>query len=383
MIDAVELTQQLVRIDTRNPPGDESECVGFLEVLLAGAGFRVSRHGFGDGRFSLVARLGGGGPAMMLTGHVDTVPLGSAPWMHDPFGGEIVEGKLYGRGSTDMKAGVAAMIAAAAAEAEWIAGHAAVTLVLTGGEETGSDGARALVDAGVLGEAALLVVGEPTGNRFLAGHKGALWLRACCSGVTAHGSTPHLGDNALYKAARGALSLENYQFNVARHPVMGGPTLNVGTMQAGQNINSVPDRAEFTIDIRTIPGLVHDNVRDQVGFTLGPDTELGTLVDLPAVWSEPSGATMRRLAFAYRHATGREPAPASANYFTDASVLTPALGHVPTVICGPGDPAMAHRTDEYCEVGQIREAVAIYRSMLRPPMDGLDAASRASPASPR
>lgn len=365
MIDAVELTQRLVRIDTRNPPGNEAECADFLEALLLAADFAVTRHSFGEGRFSLVARLGGPGPATMFTGHIDTVPLGTLPWTHDPFGGEIVDGRLYGRGATDMKAGVAAMIAAVAAEAEWIDEHGAVSLVLTGGEETGSHGALALASTDLLGTARVLVVGEPTANRFLAGHKGALWLSACCSGVTAHGSTPHLGDNAIYKAARGALALEHYEFNVARHPVMGSPTLNVSTLHAGQNINSVPDRAEFTIDIRTVPGQQHEAVRDQVGFTLGGETILSSIVDLPAVWSDPGRPEMLRLADAYRAATGRAAEAATANYFTDASVLTPALGDVATLICGPGDPAMAHKTDEYCDVGNIVEAVEIYRRMLR------------------
>lgn len=372
MIDAVELTQRLVRIDTRNPPGNEADCADFLEALLIDADFAVTRHSFGEGRFNLVARLGGRGPATMFTGHIDTVPLGTAPWTRDPFGGEIVDGRLYGRGATDMKAGVAAMIAAAAAEAEWIDEHGAVSLVLTGGEETGSHGALALASTDLLGAARVLVVGEPTANRLLAGHKGALWLNACCSGVTAHGSTPYLGDNAIYKAARGALALEHYEFNVARHPVMGLPTLNVSTLRAGQNINSVPDRAEFTIDIRTVPGLAHDQVLEQIGFTLGQEIELGALVDLPPVWSEPAGRTMQQLAAAYRRATGHYPASASANYFTDASVFTPALGNVPTVICGPGDPAMAHRTDECCEVEHIVEAVEIYRSLIRTRLDDAD-----------
>lgn len=362
--DAVALTQRLVQFDTRNPPGGEAACAEFLAALLRDAGFRVELHGFGPGRVSVVARSGGDGPAAVFTGHLDTVPLGRAAWRFDPFGGEIRDGRLYGRGSTDMKAGVAAMIVAAAAAMAERPDEPPVTLVFTGGEETGSDGARALVEAGRLGEARTLVVGEPTGNRFLAGHKGALWLRACTHGTAAHGSTPHLGDNALYKGARAALQLEQFEFNTARHPVMGAPTLNVGTMAAGENINSVPDRAELTIDIRTIPGMQHAAVTDQIGFTLGTETELDVLVDLPPVWSDPDLADMRRLATAYRSASSREPEAASASYFTDASLLTPAFGNVPTVICGPGDPAMAHKTDEYCEIAEITAAVGIYRKMM-------------------
>ncbi len=367
MIDAVALCRELVRFDTRNPPGDETRCADFLEETLVGHRFSVARQSFGSGRFNLVARLEGETPAAMFTGHIDTVPLGTSEWTYDPFGGEIVDNRLYGRGATDMKAGIAAMIAAAVETANDPARRAAVTLVFTGGEETGSEGARALVAAGLVGEAAFLVVGEPTSNRFLNGHKGAFWLRACCRGRTAHGSTPHLGDNALYKAAEGVLRLRDFGFNVAPHAVMGSPTLNVGTMQAGQNVNSVPDLAEFTIDIRTIPGLAHERVRDAIGATLGAQTTLDALVDLPAVWSDPDWPAMKRLGRAYAQATGAAPHTESANYFTDASVLTPALGDIPTVICGPGDATLAHKTDEYCLVDRIREAVGIYKAFMLMP----------------
>ena len=99
-IDAVSLTQSLVRVDTVNPPGNEDACIAQLESLLTAAGFTCTRNEFAPRRTSLVARIGAGAhAALCFTGHVDVVPLGAAPWQHDPFGGEIVEGKLFGRGS--------------------------------------------------------------------------------------------------------------------------------------------------------------------------------------------------------------------------------------------------------------------------------------------
>ena len=360
MIDPIALTQTLVRFDTRNPPGDEAACMTYLADLLASQGFTTTLTEFGPNRLNLIARRGEA-PAPTFTGHLDVVPLGTAPWTQDPFGGHIIDGKLYGRGSCDMKAGVAAMIAAAIAEPDRPA-----TLVLTGGEETGSNGARALAQFGALPEATMLIVGEPTAGKLLAGHKGAFWLRATTHGVTAHGSTPHLGDNAVYKAARAITALEEFGFNHPPHPIMGSPTLNVGMVSGGLNINSVPDAAEFTLDIRTVPGMSHAHVHDQLSFTI-PTAELTTLIDLPSVWSDPENPVMQKIATAYRGATGRETPPTSAAYFTDASILTPALGDVPTVICGPGDPALAHKTDEYCEVAAIHEAVAVYRAILNVP----------------
>ena len=301
----------------------------------------------------------------MFAGHVDTVPFGHADWSCDPLGAEIVEGRLYGRGASDMKAGVAAIIAAAVAEIEFLRQTSGIALVITGGEETGCDGASALVADRMLGEAGLLVVAEPTANDMLVGHKGALWLKACCRGRAAHGAMPHLGDNAIYKIADAALKLKTFEFNETRHPVMGPATLNVGTVGGGANINSVPDHAELTVDLRTLPGMKHGKVLDQLAFELGAGCDVSTLVDLPAIWTDPARPGMRLFQRSHFAVTGFAAEVKTANYFTDASVLTRALGDVDTVICGPGEPLMAHKTDEYCEVNKITEAADIYRAVIK------------------
>jgi succinyl-diaminopimelate desuccinylase len=182
-----------------------------LAGLLAGAGFAAELVPFGEGRAQLLARIGGKADRLPLgfTGHLDTVPLGAQPWSVDPFAAEIADGKLYGRGSSDMKAGVAAFVTACLALADRLAATPGVLLVITASEETGCSGAEALVAAGSrLGRVGALVVAEPTGNRPLVGHKGALWLEAETKGVTAHGSMPEKGVNAVYKAARAVAALQ-------------------------------------------------------------------------------------------------------------------------------------------------------------------------------
>jgi succinyl-diaminopimelate desuccinylase len=265
-LNAVELTRDLVRFDTINPPGQEKACADHLGRLLEAAGFSVRAVDLRPGRPNLVARIGGvsGRPPLAFTGHLDTVPLGLQPWSVAPHAAELKEGRIYGRGASDMKSGVAAFVAAAAALAPRLAGTPGIVLYITAGEETGGEGAFALArQAGsIRGEAGALVVAEPTSNRALAGHKGALWLRAATRGVTAHGSMPDKGVNAIYKAARAIQQLEAFEFNVARHPVMGGPTLNVGFVHGGLNVNSVPDRAEIGIDLRTLPGQRHARLTD-------------------------------------------------------------------------------------------------------------------------
>ncbi len=363
--DGVALTRDLLAFRTVNPPGEERACAAFLGDLLTRAGFSCTLQPVGDGRANLIARIGRGGPApLVFTGHIDTVPLGAAPWSADPFAGDIRDGRLYGRGSSDMKSGVAAFVAAAISRAADLAAGPEVVLAITAGEETGCDGARALAAAGTIGPAALLLVGEPTANAPMIGHKGALWLKAAMHGVTAHGSMPEHGDNAVYKAARAIVRLSEFDFNVARHPVLGGPTLNVGTVSGGLNINSVPDRAEVGIDVRTIPGMDHARLREGLSGLIGEEAEIDTLFDLPGVWTDPAAPWAARVIAAAAEVTGEPFAAKGPAYFTDASVLTPALGGPPTLILGPGQPEMAHQTDEYAEVARIDQAVEIYRRVL-------------------
>ena len=375
--DPVALTQALVRMDTVNPPGLEDRCVELLADLLSGAGFACRTHAFAPHRTSLIARIGGRPGAtgarapLCFTGHLDVVPLGRAPWQHDPFGAEIVDGRLYGRGSSDMKSGVAAFVAAAIARADRLRGQTdgpGLSLIITAGEETGCEGAFAMAASEqareLLGTAGALVVAEPTSNAPVLGHKGAFWVSARASGTTAHGSMPERGDNAVFKIARAALALEGFEFDTGAHPLMGAPTLNVGTVSGGLNINSVPDAAELGIDIRSVAGQRHAQVLQCLCRVLGPQIKLRTLLDVGSVFTEPDDPWMRRV-FAVCAARSHElPQRRTASYFTDAAALRLPLGMPPVVILGPGEPEMAHQTDEYCRVDRIREAEHLFTAFI-------------------
>ncbi len=361
--DPIELTRTLVGFDTINPPGNERPCAEHLGGLLDDGGFSVSYHEFAEHRSSLVARIGGSADAAPLcfTGHIDTVPLGAAPWTVDPFAGEISDGKLYGRGTTDMKSGVAAFVVAVLRLARELSKGPGVVLVITAGEETGCEGAYHLAGLGdVLGEAGAIVVAEPSSNQPWIGHKGALWLTARTTGVTAHGSMPEQGENAVYMAAHAISKLEDFDFNVARHAVLGKPTLNVGTVHGGLNINSVPDMAEIGIDIRTTPDQDHAAIRSHLTGYLGDSVVLDPIVDVGGVLTDPSNEWMQEVFDVMSGILGSRPEPNTATYFTDASALTPAYGGAPTVILGPGEATLAHQTDEYCFTAKIEEAVEAY-----------------------
>ncbi|MDR6288871.1 MULTISPECIES: M20 family metallopeptidase [Inquilinus] len=363
---AVELTRELIRRRSINPPGGEQPCAELAAGLLEAAGFAVARHDLARGRTNLVASLPGEGAPLCFTGHLDTVPLGAAPWTRDPFAAEIDGDRVYGRGSSDMKAGVAAMVVAAIGLASLPGRRAGLSLVLTAGEETGCDGARHLAGvAGALPQAGALVVGEPTANLPLIGHRGALWLRAAFHGVTAHGSMPEQGVNAVYKAARGVLRLAEHAFDTPRHIHLGGPSINVGTFAGGLNVNSVPDRAEIQVDIRTIPGQSNDAICREVEAVLGEGVELSRIVDVGAVATSPQDEWISGVFDLCERAIGQRIDPAGAAFFTDASVLAPAMGGIPVLILGPGEPTMAHKTDEYCLVPAIDAAVGLYTEIGR------------------
>jgi succinyl-diaminopimelate desuccinylase len=362
----VDLAAELIRFDTINPPGQEEACTRHLQRLLEAAGFTCSIVPLADGRPNLIARIGGSDrkPPLAFTGHTDTVPLGHRPWSVPTHDGLIKDGKLWGRGSSDMKGGVAAFVMAAIEMAPRLAGTPGVVLYITAGEETGLVGAVKLAERGMAGEAGALVVAEPTSNRPLCGHKGAMWLTAITHGVTAHGSMPEQGVNAVYAAARAVSKLEAFDFNVARHAIMGGATLNVGRFAGGINVNSVPDRAEIGIDIRTLPGMDHARLREQLESYLGPEVEFSTMVDVKGVWTDPDDPWMRDLFTISDEVRGVTATVEAAPYITDASVLTPALGGVPTTILGPGPAHLAHQTDEWCEVERIEGAQRIYERLI-------------------
>lgn len=372
MIDAVAYARKLVQFDTTNPPGREAQCVDHVARTLEAFGFQVTRQHLGEERMNAVAMLPGTDMSLaplVLSGHLDTVPLGTAPWVQQPFGGDIVDGRLYGRGASDMKGGVAAMIAAAGKLVEQTGGAArrGLTVVLTCGEETGCAGALQLIENAVqsLGTASGLIVGEPTANRVAVAHKGALFMTAVAEGVSAHSSQPERGVNAIYKVARAVTKVEHYGFNEPLHPLLGSPTINVGMIEGGENVNSVPDRASFTIDIRTTAVREHERVVEDLQGYLGPDIALNTFTNMSAVSTHVEEPLVQLALSACREVLGadRTLEPNGLPFFTDASAFSRHY-RCPTLILGPGEPQAMHQKDEYCLVHRIEEAVAIYTAIV-------------------
>ncbi|HEX4797803.1 MAG TPA: M20 family metallopeptidase [Burkholderiales bacterium] len=367
MSDAIALTRSLLRFDTVNPPGRERDCARLVGEMLREWGFEVAYHEYEDARTSVIARSGGvdSKPPLCLTGHLDVVPLGSRKWTRDPFSGEADGDRLYGRGSSDMKAGLAAMLLAARSVAKKLSGTPGVVLVLTAAEEGGCIGSQHLAQTQLLGRAGAIIVGEPTSNYPYVGHKGSLKFYARFRGVSAHASMPDLGVNAIYKAARAVAKLEAFDFGRPAHPVMGRPTMNVGTFTGGEGVNMVPDSASVGVDIRTVPGMDHAALCAKLRALLGDEAEIEVFSDMNAVWTEPGQDWVRRVFEITGRTLGVKPEPRAQTYNTDAGNLLKVYKGAPTVVLGPGEPQQAHQTDEWCSMERIRQSVAIYEDLIR------------------
>ena len=362
-LDPLTLTRELLSFNTINPPGRERKCAEYLGRLLEDGGFETNFYEFEKERTSLIARMEGNRnkAPLCFSGHIDTIPLGNEKWNKDPFKGEVDGNRVYGRGSSDMKSGVAAMVVAALRLSWMSKGSAGIILVFSAGEETGSQGVSHLVKLGnVLGKSGAIIVGEPTSNYPLVGHKGSLWVGVQTTGVSAHGSMPERGVNAIYKAVAAVNQLQKFDFGVSPDPILGAPTLNVGTISGGVNINSVPDHAQIGVDIRTIPGQSNNEVYERLQSYLGEEVAIRKILNVGSVTTDPQDLWVQEVFKIMESFLKEPPVPRGVAYFTDASILTPAFGNPPTIILGPGEPSMAHKTDEFCYVSKIKEASEAY-----------------------
>jgi succinyl-diaminopimelate desuccinylase len=366
--EALALARRLLALDTINPPGQESAAAHLLGDMLAGAGYQCRYFDFAPGRSTLLATLGGSDARLPVgfTGHLDTVSLGAARWTHDPFGGDVVGDRLYGRGASDMKAAVAAMVVMALRHAREGARHGGMTLILTAGEETSCEGARHLVSSlDLRATVRALVVGEPTANLPVIAHKGSVRYRISTRGVSAHGSMPEEGVNAIHRIAEVVHQLRDFDFRTPPHPLLGSPTLNIGTIAGGSGINLVADAATIGVDIRLVPGQSEAALFDRLRSELGDDVTVERLQQAASVETDAGNPWVRGVFDVMEGYLGGRPVPAGVPYFTDGSVLTPAFGNVPTVILGPGEPQMAHKTDEYCRVSLLEASVEAYTAIAR------------------
>jgi succinyl-diaminopimelate desuccinylase len=371
--EVVELTRELVRIRSVNPPGAEASVAALLARRAEAWGLECRLDSVAEGRPNLIVRVPGTGerPALLLSGHTDTVPPGEAPWDHDPFSGDLVDGTIWGRGTVDMKAGVAAMLVAMAALARrgWRP-KGDLRFVGTVDEEVSCLGARHLLRTGGLEGVGWIVIGEPTNLDVVPAHRGAIWLEIVAHGRTAHGSMPHLGVNAILHLAELLRWLVERRFPYTPHPLLAPPTINVGTIAGGVKTNVVPDRCVATVDLRTVPGQDHaaivEEVRDLAAelVSTAPGLRIDVNVgnDMPPLETAADHPLVQTAQAAVADVLSVSPPVRGAPYYTDGGVWV-GTG-IPIVIVGPGDDRLAHQPNERVETTQVLRAVRGYLALV-------------------
>ena len=365
-LDPVALAGKLIQIRSADPPGHEIEVAQLVHSTMQMLGLESTLDEFSPGRANVIGRLRGTGnkPSLVFSAHLDTVPPGDQPWSFDPFSGDVVAGRLRGRGASDMKCAVAAFIAAAQRVQTCGAALAGdLILAFTAGESANCLGARRLVKQGFQREIGAFLCGEPSSLDLVVAEPAVLWLTARAKGAIGHVSGA-AGVNAITLMTAFLHRLDGLQIDLPTHPLLGPPTLNVGTIQGGSAINVTPDLCLAGLDIRFGPGTSPEQATRQIAPYLPEGVTFEVSDFKPAVVEDPDNPFVRCAATALQQRTGRDPSIGGVSYYSDAAILLDGLD-VPFVILGPGDLGMSGQPDESASAERIHQVVDVYADIAR------------------
>lgn len=346
MSPVIELLQRLVSFPALS--GEESEIADFVVGWAEQRGLSVDRF-----ENNVFCWIGSGDQCLLLNSHLDVVPA-SNDHPFDPFDPIIVDGRLFGRGSVDAKASGAAMLSALATLSDlgWEPDNGKLIVALTACEETSrpKNGLQSLLP--ILPPLHGAVVGEPTNLRPCFSQKGLLILTLTAHGKSAHAARPDQGENAIVKAARDIAAIDDFSFSRI-HPLLGGITKVVTTIDGGSANNVVPETCSFVVDLRTTPSYTHAELIEAVKAIVQSDVAVSSERYVPTETPEPS-----RIAAAVRAAVP------DATPFGSPTVSDWAfLGSVPAVKLGPGDSRLSHTGQESVSIEEVTEASRVYQTI--------------------
>jgi succinyl-diaminopimelate desuccinylase len=367
---AIPFLQELLRIDSTNPPGNEQRIAQVLASRWERIGLPGKITRLEENRSNFEVRLKGKGEkTLFFCGHMDTVSPGAKPWDYSPFAGEWVENRLYGRGASDMKSGLAAMMLAM--EELYLSGatlHGDLVFLATAGEEVDSCGARHFFENVGMSNVDAIVIGEPTNEKVVIGHKGALWLEIVTYGKTAHGSMPEQGINAIDHMSNVIELIQRYKLAWrVEKPPLGRGSMAITEIGGGIQTNVIPDQCYIRVDIRSVPPKSHEQLFLELQQQLselqnnvpGLQVECRKLLDRSAVLTDVDSPIIQT-ALKIKGLTDHDCFGIS--YYTDASVLN-SSSSIPTLIYGPGDEKLAHQPNEWVDVGAYLRSIAFYREL--------------------
>ncbi|MHC4478513.1 MAG: M20 family metallopeptidase [Planctomycetota bacterium] len=364
-----ELLRKLVQADSTVEKGESAVAQVICEALGV-AGIEAHIDSWNGNRANLVARVQSAGhkAGLLFACHLDVVPAGEVGWSKPPFDAVESDGRIYGRGSADMKGPIAAVVTAIRQVAESgtrLQGD--IIFFGAAGEESDSCGAARFM--GSFGrerpELAGVVLTEPTDFEAVTAHRGMLWLEIATRGKSAHGSAPQLGVNAISSMKSLLDELDNYSFRCKPHRLLGQGSLSVNTISGGQAINVVADKCSIGVDIRTLPGQSHQQIINdlQQMFAIlnqkAPefDAQINVIREVGALETNAGCDFVK--AFCSAVGVGETMA---VGFTTDGPHFVP-LG-APVVIFGPGKPDLCHKPDEYIDIADVEKAVGCYKEII-------------------
>jgi succinyl-diaminopimelate desuccinylase len=366
-------TSELIKFQTESPPGNEEACARFImdyvnDLKIEGCEVEIDR--FEPGRANVIARMWPReSKGLLLSGHIDTVPVGDAGlWSVAPFGGEISGDRLYGRGAADMKGGLASMMTALKS-AKGSKLRRSLTLVGTAGEEVGDDGLQGLVQRGLVDRDSALygVVGEPTELRVVRAHKGGTYYEITVKGRSGHASRPDLGVNAVENASAFIVEIVAWRKELAKtlDPDLGPTVLSATVINGGTKNNVIPDSCRFVIDCRRIPAhrtsFLSEGLDDIVRRLRERDPAFEADIRLLLDFDPLSIRRDHEIVRLAEEVTGTTATVAP--YGTEAFFYS-GIG-IPTLVLGPGSIQQAHIVDEFVDLRQLNGAVSIYSELIR------------------
>ncbi len=368
--EVIRLTAELIRRPSVS--GAEKSVVELLANFLADHGLPVQLDEAAPDRPNLTCLWGADeGPTLLLTGHSDTVPIGNG-WSRDPFAGEIDNGRLYGRGSCDMKAGLAGMaVAMVALKRRMARPRGRVLFAACVDEEETGIGTRAAIKAGLKADYA--VIGEPTELQTIRAAKGNCYFEVEISGRAAHAGFPDRGANAIYGATRAVAAVEAHHRELQQrcHPLLGSPSCSVGTIQGGTGVSAVADSCHFWVDRRLLPDETGEAALKELSQALDRHAVMpdGTTrreylrMEMPALELAEGHALIDAVKRAARDCGGPDLPVGGWSAACDGGYLMRDAG-IPTVLLGPGSIVhQAHRPDEFVPIDQLVIAARSYATL--------------------
>lgn len=368
----IEFLQSLIRIDSTNPPGNEHQVVEQFIQRSEAVGLPYEVTDLSENRSNFSVTLKGSDEnkgRLLLSGHTDTVKIGSQEWAHGAFDAEVDGGKMYGRGTTDMKSGLAALyLALESLHEEGFELIRDVEFLATAGEEVDSVGAAHYVKTEGMDNVDAIVIAEPTSGKVVAGHKGALWIEVSLTGKTAHGAMPEQGINAVEAMGKviGLIEELKEEWLEEKEP-LGKSSVSANMISGGIQTNVIPDQCTLNVDIRTVTPNVHDDLYEEFNKRLSsllsgegqPEVETRILLDRATVVTGEEADIIQDALEVSGHET-----VGGVSYYTDGSVLNPD-SKIPTLIYGPGIETLAHQPNEYVEVEAFEKSIEFYKELIK------------------